>query len=109
MRVCLIAFLSLLLPLTALAQPAGQPSLSETWQAAWRLETIVGSWLANGMRNVDLDTLDPAFDAWQASEGTDYQNYPEQLGRLRSRQAYDVWKFQIDRERQDWRILGSAG
>lgn len=109
MRVCLIAFLSLLLPLPALAQPAGQPSPSEIWQAAWRLETIVGSWRANGMRNADLETLDPAFDAWQVSEGTDYQDYPEQLDRLRSRPAYDVWTSQIDRERQDRRMLEAVG
>ncbi|MBS1183763.1 MAG: hypothetical protein H6Q99_3643 [Proteobacteria bacterium] len=108
MRVCLIAFFSLLLPSSALAQAAQQPSLSEIWQAAWRLETIVGSWRADEMRDADLDALDPAFDAWQASEGTEYQRYPEQLGRLLSRQAYDVWTSQIDRELRDRRTLEVA-
>ncbi len=60
-RVCLIALFSLLLLSSALAQAAQQPSLSEIWQAAWRLETIVGSWQANEMRHADLDRLDPAF------------------------------------------------
>ena len=108
MRVCLIAFLFLLLPSSAMAQPDGRPNLSEIWQAAWRLETVVGSWQANGMRHADLDTLDPAFDAWRASEGTDYREYPAELGRLLNRPAYDAWKAQLDRERQDRRILGSA-
>jgi len=109
MRVCLIASLSLLLPSSAMAQPAERPSLSDIWQAAWRLETVVDSWQANGMRHADLDTLDSAFDAWRASEGTDYQDYPDQLGRLRNRSAYDAWKSRIDRERQDRRTLGSVG
>lgn len=109
MRVCLMVFLSLLLPASAMSQPAGGASLSEIWQAAWRLETLVGSWQANTMWSADLDTLDPAFDAWRASEGTDYQNYPEQLGRLRNRQAYGIWTSQIDRELQDRRTLNSAG
>lgn len=109
MRFFLIAFLSLLLPSSALAQQDGRPGLSEIWQAAWRLETVVGSWQANEMRHADLDTLDPTFDAWQASEGTDYQDYPAQLGRLRNRQAYDAWTSQLDRELQDRRRLGSAG
>jgi hypothetical protein len=108
MRVCVIAFLALLLPSSAMAQPAERPSFSEMWQAAWRLETVVGAWQANGMRQADLDTLDPAFDAWRASEGTDYQDYPEQLGRLRNRPAYDAWTSEIDRERQDRRTLGSG-
>jgi len=59
--------------------------------------------------DLGLVSLDPTFDAWQASEGTDYQDYPEQLGRLRNRQAYDVWTPEIDREMQDWRTLDPDG
>ena len=109
MRVCLIAFLCLLLLSSALAQPDGRPNLSKVWQAAWRLETVVGAWQAGEMRRADLDTLDPAFDAWQASEGTDYREYPAELGRLPNRPAYDAWTSQLDTELRDRRTLGSDG
>ncbi|PIO96617.1 hypothetical protein [Pleomorphomonas carboxyditropha] len=109
MRICLIAAISALLPFPAMAGSAVGPNFSDVWGAAWRQESTIGAFLADKMRYADPDTLDPAFDAWQASEGTDYQHYPEQLGRLLNRQAYEAWKAQFEMEREDRRMLEFVG
>jgi len=86
-----------------------RPTHAEIWQAAWRQENTAGSFFSDKTRNSDLDTVDPNFSAWELAKGTKYENYPDQLGRLRNRPAYDAWKTQIDMEEKDQQILDAAG
>lgn len=99
--------------LTNLAEPDTpdniEPSLMETFGAAFRTQNVVGSYLASrGAPNPYQ--IEDGFDAIDyVKDDPKYAPYVEEFSGIFNRKAADAKKLQIDREEQDRRTLDAAG
>ncbi|WP_235818397.1 hypothetical protein [Brucella grignonensis] len=92
--------------------PVGQPddpSLGETWSAAFRTENIVGSYLSS--RGVqDPYEVEQGFNSIDyVKDDPDFAQHVERFGGVFNRKAADALKVQIKREEEDRRTLDAAG
>lgn len=85
------------------------PSLAETFGAAFRTQNMVGSYLAS--RGVsDPYEIEEDFDAIDyVKDDPKYAPYVQSFAGIFNRKAADALKLQIDRELQDRRTLDAAG
>lgn len=85
------------------------PTMGETFGAAFRTQNVVGSWLSSrgapdpyqiedGFNSIDYVKDDPK-----------YAPYVDEFAGIFNRRAADAKKLQIDREQQDRRTLDAAG
>lgn len=90
-------------------RPPDDPTLSQTFGAAFRTQNIVGSYLAS-RGQPDPYQVDDGFDAIDyVKDDPKYAPYVDEFAGVFNRRAADALKLQIDREEQDNRILASAG
>jgi hypothetical protein len=85
------------------------PSMAETFGAAFRTQNIVGSWLSS--RGVpDQFEIEDGFNAIDyVKDDPTYSPYVDQFAQVFNRKAADTLKLQIDSELQDRRTLDAAG
>ncbi|MFI3905599.1 hypothetical protein [Ochrobactrum sp. S1502_03] len=85
------------------------PSLGETWGAAFRTENIVGSYLSSrGVQNPY--EVEQGFNSIDyVKDDPDFAQHVERFGGVFNRKAADALKVQIKREEEDRRTLDAAG
>jgi len=85
------------------------PTLAETFGAAFRTENIVGSWLSSrGMP--DPEEVEDGFNAIDyIADDADFAPYAREFAGIRNRKAADALKEQIVREQADRRTIEAAG
>ena len=85
------------------------PSLGETWGAAFRTENIVGSYLSSrGVQNPY--EIEQGFNSIDyVKDDPDFAQHVERFGGVFNRKAADALKVQIKREEEDRRTLDAAG
>jgi len=89
--------------------PEPDPSLSETFGAAFRTQNVVGSWLASRGKP-DPYQIEDGFDAIDyVKDDPRFAPYVEEFAGIFNRRAADAMKLQILREEQDRRILDASG
>jgi hypothetical protein len=90
-------------------QPELDPSLLDTFGAAFRTQNTVGSYLSSrGMP--DPYQIEDGFDAIDyVKDDPKYAPYVEEFAGIFNRKAAEAKKLQIDREEQDRRTLDAAG
>jgi len=89
--------------------PPDDPTLAQTFGAAFRTQNIVGSYLAS-RGQPDPYQVDDGFDAIDyVKDDPKYAPYVDEFAGVFNRKAADALKLQIDREEQDNRILASSG
>lgn len=99
--------------LTNIASPDApesiDPSIGETFGAAFRTQNIVGSWLSS-RGAPDPYQIDDGFDAIDyVKDDSRYAPYVDEFAGIFNKKAADAKKLQIDREEQDRRTLDAAG
>jgi hypothetical protein len=89
--------------------PVQDPSLMETFGAAFRTQNIVGSYLSSrGMPNPY--EIEDGFDAIDyVKDDPKFSPYVDEFAGIFNRKAADAKKLQIEREEEDRRTLDSAG
>lgn len=85
------------------------PSVTQTFGAAFRTQNIVGSFLSQqGVANPS--EVEDGFNPIDyVKDDPKYASYVEEFAGISNRRAADALKIQIDREEQDRRTLDSAG
>lgn len=85
------------------------PTLSETFGAAFRTQNMVGSFLSQ-RGAVDPNEEEAGFNAIDyIKEDSRYAPYADEFAGLSNRRSADAMKMQIDREEADRRTLDAAG
>lgn len=98
--------------LTNIAQPDddwADPSLTQTFGAAFRTQNTIGSYIAS-RGAPDPYQIESGFDAIDyVKDDARYSPYVEKFAGVFNRKAADALKMQIDREEQDRRTLQASG
>lgn len=91
-------------------EPPPDPTMLETFGAAFRTQNTVGSFIASrGMPDAG-EVDDPSFDAIDyVAKDPKYASFVESFAGIGNKRAADARKLQIDREQQDNRTLAAAG
>lgn len=90
-------------------EPELDPSLGETFGAAFRTQNIIGSWLSS-RGAPDPYQMDEDFNSIDyVKDDPKYAPYVDEFAGIFNRKAADALKLQIDREEQDRRTLDAAG
>lgn len=93
---------------TTAAVPA-DPSFSETFGAAFRLDNTIGSTLASETVGLNPYDKDEEFSPFEEIKGTKYEQYPDQVASIFNRKYFEAWKTQVDREEEDRKTIEAAG
>lgn len=89
--------------------PLDDPTLSETFGAAFRTQNMVGSFLSQ-RGAVDPNEEEAGFNAIDyIKDDSRYAPYADEFAGLSNRRSADAMKMQIDREEADRRTLDAAG
>jgi len=90
-------------------KPLDDPTLSETFGAAFRTQNMVGSFLSQ-RGAVDPNEEEAGFNAIDyIKDDSRYAPYADEFAGLSNRRSADAMKMQIDREEADRRTLDAAG
>lgn len=90
-------------------EPDIDPTLAETWGAAWRTQnTIISALTSRGVTN-ETEIEDGFNPIDYVKDDPKYAPYVEQFAGISNRRTADAKKLQIDRELQDKRTLDAAG
>jgi hypothetical protein len=93
----------------ASAEPPPDPSLLQTFGAAFRTQNTIGSALS-AMGQPDPTIVDPGFNPIDyVKDDPKYAPYVEQFAGITNKRSAEAKKLQIDREEQDNRTLAAAG
>lgn len=90
-------------------EPPPDPTMLETWGAAFRTQNTVGSFVASrGMP--DANAVDEGFNPIDyVKDDPKYAPYVEQFAGITNKKYADAKKLQIDSELQDGRTLAAGG
>ncbi len=91
---------------------AGPDFFAETVPAAFRQSNVIGSYLNDATRGVDLwepEKNGTVTDPWPQIQGTKYEPLFDRFAETRNQAAIDLVKRQIDSEMEDRKTLESAG
>lgn len=90
-------------------EPIADPSLVQTFEAAFRTENMVGSYLASrGMP--DPRRIEEGFNAIDyVKDDAEFAPYVREFAGVFNKEAADALKLQIKREQQDRRTIEAAG
>lgn len=90
-------------------EPIADPSLVQTFEAAFRTENMVGSYLASrGMP--DPRRIEEGFNAIDyVKDEAEFAPYVREFAGVFNKEAADALKLQIKREQQDRRTIEAAG
>lgn len=97
--------------LTAIAsndEPEIDPSLAETFGAAFRTQNVIGSWLSSRGAPNPYE-MEEGYDAISDFIDSGYGAYADEAAGIFNRKAGTAKKLQIDREEQDRRTVEAAG
>jgi ElaB/YqjD/DUF883 family membrane-anchored ribosome-binding protein len=85
------------------------PTMAETFGAAFRTQNVVGSWMAS-RGHADPYRIEDDFDAIDyVKDDPVFSPYVEEFAGIFNKQAADAKKLQIQRELEDQRTLAASG
>lgn len=90
-----------------LAEPT--PEWSQTIDAAFRQENIVGSYLTDQTRRLERGVIEEGYNPWEDIKGTQYEEYWDRFADVHNSRYASALKSQIDQEQTDRKTLGAAG